>query len=81
MKKKTYKTKNIGKDLSREQQKEERKNRRYKIVSVISQLTPYLIGILWLVESVIGLIDRTGDWILIGIIGSIWILIGIVNSK
>ena len=32
MKKKTYKTKNIGKDLSREQQKEERKNRRYKIV-------------------------------------------------
>ena len=81
MKKKTYKTKNIGKDLSREQQKEERKNRRYKIVSAISQLTPYLIGILWLVESVIGLIDRTGDWILIGIIGSIWILIGIVNSK
>ena len=81
MKKKTYKTKNIGKDLSREQQKEERKNRRYKIVSAISQLAPYLIGILWLVESVIGLIDRTGDWILIGIIGSIWILIGIVNSK
>lgn len=61
--------------------KEERKNRRHKIVSSISQITPYFIGVLWLVESVISLIEKSDDWMLISIIGSIWILIGTVNSK
>lgn len=61
--------------------KEERKNRRHKIASVIYQLTPYFIGVLWLVESVISLIERTDDWMAISIIGSIWVLIGVVSSK
>lgn len=61
--------------------KEERKNRRHKIASVIHQLTPYFIGVLWLVESVISLIERTDDWMAISIIGSIWVLIGVVSSK
>ena len=81
MKKKTYKAKKIGKDLSKEQQKEERKNRLHKIASVIFQLIPYLIGVLWLVEAVISLIEKSDDWMLISIIGSIWILIGTVSSK
>ena len=61
--------------------KEKRKNRRHKIASAISQLIPYLIGVLWLVESVISLIERTDDWMAISIIGSIWVLIGVVSSK
>lgn len=61
--------------------KEELNNRRHKIASAISQLTPYIIGILWLVESVISLIEKSDDWMLTGIMGSIWILIGIVSSK
>lgn len=42
---------------------------------------PYLIGVLWLVESVVSLIERTDDWMVISIIGSIWVLIGVVSSK
>lgn len=61
--------------------KEERKNRHHKIASAISQLIPYLIGVLWLVESVISLIEKSDDWMLISIIGSIWILIGTVKLK
>ena len=61
--------------------KEERKNRRRKIALVISRLAPYFIGTLWLVESVISLLEKSDDWMLISIIGSIWILIGTVNSK
>lgn len=61
--------------------KEKRKNRHHKIASAISQLIPYFIGILWLVESVISLIERTDDWMVISIIGSIWVLIGVVSSK
>ena len=61
--------------------KEERRNRRLKIISAISKLTPYFIGVLWLVEAVISLINKSDDWMLISIIGSIWILIGTVSSK
>lgn len=61
--------------------KEERKNRRHKIASAVSQITPYFIGVLWLVEAVISLINKSDDWMLISIIGSIWILIGTVSSK
>ena len=61
--------------------KKERKNRRRKIISAISKLTPYFIGVLWLVEAIISLINKSDDWMLISIIGSIWILIGTVNSK
>ena len=61
--------------------KEERKNRRHKIASAIYQLTPLFIGVLWLVEAVISLIEKTDDWMLISIIGSIWVLIGVVSSK
>lgn len=93
MKKKIDKANKTEEELLREQQKdllkfarelrkeEERKNRRHKIASAISQLTPYLIGVLWLVEAVISLIEKSDDWMLISIIGSIWILIGTVNSK
>lgn len=61
--------------------KKERKNRRCKITLAISRLTPYFIGVLWLVEAVISLIEKPDNWILISILGSIWILIGTVNSK
>ena len=61
--------------------KEERINRRHKIALAISRITPYFIGVLWLVEAVISLIDKSDNWMLISIIGSIWILIGTVNSK
>lgn len=93
MKKKTDKVKKTEEELFREQQKdllefarelrkeEERKERRHKIASAISQLTPYLIGILWLVTAVIGSIEKLDYWMLTGIMGSIWILIGVVSSK
>ena len=61
--------------------KEERKERRHKIALAISRLVPYFIGTLWLVEAVISLIDKSDNWMLISIIGSIWILIGTINSK
>ena len=61
--------------------KKERKNRRHKIALTISRIAPYFIGTLWLVEAVISLIDKSDNWMLISIIGSIWILIGTVNSK
>ena len=61
--------------------KKERKNRRHKITLTISRITPYFIGTLWLVEAIISLINKSDNWMLISIIGSIWILIGTVNSK
>ena len=93
MKKRTDKRKKTEEELFREQQKdllkfarelrkeEERKERRHKIAEAISQLTPYLIGTLWLVTAVIGSIEKSEDWMLTGIMGSIWILIGVVSSK
>lgn len=61
--------------------KEERRNRRHKIALAISRITPYFIGVLWLIEAVISLLEKSDDWMLISILGSIWLLIGIVNSK
>lgn len=93
MKKRTDKRKKTEEELFREQQKdllkfarelrkeEERKERRHKIAEAISQLTPYLIGTLWLVTAVIGSIEKSDYWMLTGIMGSIWILIGVVSSK
>lgn len=93
MKKRTDKRKKTEEELFREQQRdllkfarelrkeEERKERRRKIAEAISQLTPYLIGVLWLVTAVIGSIEESDDWMLTGIMGSIWILIGVVSSK
>lgn len=93
MKKRTDKRKKTEEELFREQQKdllefarelrkeEERKERRHKIVSSISQLFPHFIGTLWLVAAAIGSIEESDNWMLTGIMGSIWILIGTVNSK
>lgn len=93
MKKKTDKAKKTEEEIFREQQRdllkfarelrkeEERKERRHKIAEAISQLTPYLIGTLWLVTAVIGSIEKSDYWMLTGIMGSIWILIGVVSSK
>lgn len=93
MKKKTDKANKTEEELFREQQRdllkfarelrkeEERKERRHKIVSDVSQLFPHFMGTLWLVAAVIGSIEKSDDWMLTGIMGSIWILIGVVSSK
>lgn len=92
MKKKTDKAK-TEEELFREQQKdllkfarelrkeEERKERRHRIASSISYWLTYLVSILWLVIAVIGSIEKSEDWMLANIIGSIWFLIAVVISK
>lgn len=93
MKKRTDKRKKTEEELFREQQKdllkfarelreeEKRKERRHKIASSISYWFTYLVSILWLVIAVRGSIEKSEDWMLSGIIGSIWFLIAIVISK
>lgn len=93
MKKKTDKAKKTEDELFREQQKdlpkfaresrkeEERKERRHKIVSSIRYLLSYFVSILWMVIAVRGSLEKSEDWMLAGIIGSIWLLIAIVSSK
>lgn len=92
MKKKTDKAKTED-EFFREQQKdllkfarelreeEKRKERRHKIASSISYWFTYLVSILWLVIAVHGSLEKSEDWMLSGIIGSIWFLIAIVISK
>lgn len=93
MKKKTDKAKKTEEEIFREQQKdllkfarelrkeEERKERRRKIASSISYWFTYLVSILWMVIAVRGSLEKSEDWMLAGIIGSIWLLIAIVSSK
>lgn len=93
MKKKTDKAKKTEDELFREQQKDllkfarelrkekERKERRHKIVSSIRYLLSYFVSILWMVIAVRGSLEKSEDWMLAGIIGSIWLLIAIVSSK
>lgn len=93
MKKKTDKVKKTEEELFREQQRdllkfarelrkeEERKERRQKIISSIRYLLSYFVSILWMVISVRGSLEKSEDWMLAGIIGSIWLLIAIVSSK
>ena len=93
MKKKTDKAKKTEEELFREQQKdllkfarelrkeEKRKERRHKIVSSIHYLLPYFVSILWMVIAVRGALEKSEDWMLACIIGSIWLLIATVSSK
>ena len=93
MKKKTDKVKKTEEELFREQQKdllkfarelrkeEERKERRHKIISSIRYLLSYFVSILWMIIAVRGSLEKSEDWMLAGIIGSIWLLIAIVSSK
>lgn len=60
---------------------EERKERRHRIASSISYWFTYLVSILWMVIAVRGSLEKSEDWMLAGIIGSIWLLIAIVISK
>ncbi len=92
MKKKTDKAK-TEEELFREQQRdllkfarelrkeEERKERRHKIISSISYLLSYFVSILWMVIAVRGSLEKSEDWMLAVIIGSIWLLIAVVRSK
>ena len=92
MKKKTDKAK-TEEELFREQQEdllkfarelrkeEERKERRHKIVSSIPYLLSYFVSILWMVIAVRGSLEKSEDWMLADIIGSIWFLIAVVISK
>ena len=92
MKKKTDKAK-TEEELFRDQQddllkfarelrkEEERKERRHRIASSISYWFTYLVSILWMVIAVRGSLEKSEDWMLAGIIGSIWLLIAIVISK
>ena len=93
MKKKTDKVKKTEDELFREQQRdllkfarelreeEKRKERLHKIVSAIPYWLTCFVSILWLVIAVRGSIEKSDDWMLAGIIGSIWFLIAIVISK
>ena len=93
MKKKTDKAKKTEEELFREQQRdllkfarelreeEKRKERRHKIISSIKYLLSYFVSILWMVIAVRGSLEKSEDWMLAGIIGSIWLLIAIVSSK
>lgn len=93
MKKKTDKAKKTEEELFREQQRdllkfarelrkeEERKERRHKIISSIKYLLSYFVSILWMVIAVRGSLEKSEDWMLASIIGSIWLLIAIVSSK
>ena len=93
MKKKTDKAKKTEEELFREQQgdllkfareprkEEERKERRHKIISSIKYLLSYFVSILWMAIAVRGSLEKSEDWMLASIIGSIWLLIAIVSSK
>ena len=93
MKKKTDKAKKTEEELFREQQRdllkfarelrkeEERKERRHKIIPSIKYLLSYFVSILWMVIAVRGSLEKSEDWMLASIIGSIWLLIAIVSSK
>lgn len=93
MKKKTDEAKKTEEELFREQQKdllkfarelrkeEERKERRQKIVSSIHYWLSYFVSILWMVIAVRGSLEKSEDWMLAVIIGSIWLLIATVRSK
>lgn len=93
MKKKTDKAKKTEEEIFREQQRdllkfarelrkeEERKERRRKIASAIPYWFTYLVSILWLVIAVRGSLEKSEDWMLADIIGSIWFLIAVVISK
>lgn len=92
MKKKTDKAK-TEEEIFREQQKdllkfarelreeEKRKERRHKIVSSIHYWFSYFVSILWMVIAIIGSLEKSEDWMLAVIIGSIWLLIATVSSK
>lgn len=93
MKNKTDKAKKTKEEIFREQQKdlpkfarelrkeEERKERRRRIASAIRYWLTYLVSILWLVIAIRGSLEKSEDWMLAGIIGSIWFLIAVVISK
>lgn len=72
MKKKTDKAKKT---------EEKRKERRQKIVSSIRYLLTYFVSILWMVIAVRGSLEKSEDWMLANIIGSIWLLIAVISSK
>lgn len=92
MKKKTDKAK-TEEELFREQQRdllkfarelreeEKRKERRRRIVSSIRYWFTYLVSILWMVIAIRGSLEKSEDWMLANIIGSIWFLIATVISK